>query len=250
MKIISERHILLLLVALLLDGCGSHVKISRMSSNDVIENEYASFSPPDGGWYYTNDPWVLQAEGKAQFARIENDAIKGASYTIDFKTWPFGWLPDPVYFDKDTDYPTILKDEDMTITKRDKEQGVSYKRRWVIYLKGMKCYEGVFSRSQGGIMKDMHSKNYSLTCGYYDKTEGKRILSMSYRYNYAGGSIRHQKDKNTPQADLLTLKQAELGIKQAVKQLVGTIKIKNMDRERMEREGLLHHDKQYEISPY
>jgi len=100
------------------------------------------------------------------------------------------------------------------------------------------------------MMKDIHSKHYSLTCGYYDKKDGRRMLSISYSYNYVGGSLRHQKDEDIPGKDLASLEQAELFLKDAVKQLIGTIRIKNFDRERMEREGLLLHGKQYRISPY
>ena len=39
-------------------------------------------------------------------------------------------------------------------------------------------------------------------------------------------------------------------LKQAVKRVVDSIEIKNLDRERMEREGLMHYDKKYEISPF
>lgn len=231
-------------------GCGPHVKTSYISPHDVIENEYVSFSPPDGGWYYTGQLWVIQENGKAQFARIDNDSVNGATYQMDVETWPFKWLQRHDFFDKDSKYKTILNDEEMELNDNDREQGIGYVRQWIAYVHGMKCSEGVFSRSRGGVYKDIGSKNYGVCCGYYDKREGKRILCISYIYNYAGGSIRHQKDADVPQDKLPTVRDVELRLKRDVKQLIGSLRIKNMDVERMEREGLLHHDKEYAISPY
>jgi len=237
-----------LLVLLLLGGCGSHVKVTNLKPHGVIEKDYLAFSA-NPEWYFTGEPWVLQADGKAQFARIHSDP-NGATYTINIEAWPFNWLPWKELFDKNAVYETVLKDEDMVFSDSAKEQGMTYKRLWTSYVQGLKCTEGVFSRSPVGMMRGMSSKNYSLTCGYYDKSEGKRLLHLSYRYSYAGGSLRHQKDANTPQNKLITLKQAELGLKNAVKQLIETIKIKNFDRERMKREGLIHVGEFYEISPF
>lgn len=41
-----------------------------------------------------------------------------------------------------------------------------------------------------------------------------------------------------------------MGLKQAVKKIVATLQIKDMDRERMQREGLLYEGKDYVISPF
>jgi hypothetical protein len=51
-----------------------------------------------------------------------------------------------------------------------------------------------------------------------------------------------------PHSQLLICDQAELKI--AVKKLISTLEIKTLDRERIEREGLMHYDQHYKISPY
>jgi len=99
-------------------------------------------------------------------------------------------------------------------------------------------------------MASVANKNYGIACGYYDIDEGKRILDISYRYNYAAGNIRMQHDKDTPKSELLTQLQVETILKEAVKRVVDSIEIKRLDRERMEREGLMHYDKKFEMSPY
>lgn len=241
-----------LLVLLLLGGCGSHVKSTQLSSQDLMANEYIAFSPPPlSGWYFRGKPWVLENNGKEQFATLNDDSSKGVTYEIEIQTSSYAkGTRTKKYFNKNSKYHQILRDEDMELDENEREHGISYVRGWVNYVQGLKCTGGVFSRSPIGMMKGMSSKNYSFSCGYYDKVEGKRILSVSYSYRYAGGSTRHQKGANTPQSELISLKQAELGLKQAVKQLVSTIKIKNLDSERMEREGLMHYDNQYEVSPF
>ena len=90
--------------------------------------------------------------------------------------------------------------------------------------------------------------------GYYDKIEiendGKRILRVTYKYNYASNKSRLQKDLNLKRDELLTKQQAEDGLKEALKELVKTIKIKNFDRERMEKEGLMHYDKEFKSTKF
>jgi len=244
-------YVILGMFILSLNGCGSHVKIVELTYQDTLENKYISFNQPVSGWYVLgNKLWTTQAEGLTQWLRLYKQP-KGASYTLEVETSSYSdGLRTKKYFNKNSKYRQILYDKDMELDKNEREQGIGYTRSWVNYVQGLKCTEGVFSRSPVGMMRGMSSKNYSLTCGYYDKSEGKRLLHLSYRYSYAGGSLRHQKDANTPHNKLITLKQAELSLKNAVKQLIETIKIKNFDRERMEREGLIHVGEYYKTSPF
>jgi len=246
------NFISVLLFMIFLAGCAGSTKLYTYDGHRGLENVYISFTPPQGWYTYEENPWkVSQSGDKAQWVHLHNNSIKGARYDMDVETNPY---IDGTYtrklFNEHANYYTVFKDEDMELDDNDKEQGIGYVRDWINYVQGMKCSQGVFSRSPVGMMKGMSSKNYSFTCGYYDKVEGKRILSVSYSYRYAGGSVRHQKDANTPQNELISLEQAELGLKQAVKRLVSSIKIKNFDRERMEREGLMHYDKRYELSKF
>lgn len=247
----SRLYIAALLSIALVSGCAGGPKLYVYDGHRIVENTYISFTPLQGWYTYKENPWhVSQSGEEAQWVYLNNNSIKGATYEIEVDTWPFKWKPYKGYFDRNAEFKKVLKDEDMKLDDNDREQGIGYVRQWVSYIQGLKCTEGVFSRSPVGAMKGTGSKNYSLTCGYYDKVEGKRLLHISYSYIYAGGSVRHQKDADTPQSELISLEQAELGLKQAVKQLISTIKIKNFDRKRMEREGLMHYDKYYKISPF
>lgn len=158
-------------------------------------------------------------------------------------------MPIKILFDGNGDVEARNKRSE-NLSENDKEQGISYKRAWTDYVNGLRCSGRVFSRNFGGSLYQATTKYYSITCGYYDKSEGKRLLIIDYRYSYAGGDSRLEADVGTKRSDLLTMQQAEDGLKQAVKQLVSTIKIKNFDRERMEREGLMHYDKEFELSEF
>lgn len=71
-----------------------------------------------------------------------------------------------------------------------------------------------------------------------------------YLYNYSSGNTRLQKDKDLKREQLVTRVQAENGLKQAVKKLIRTIKIKNFDRDRMQKEGLMHYDKEFKSTKW
>ena len=215
-----------------------------MTKGEPLESRYVSYQAPDSDWK------ISKNSDPSSWSSGISSQQKGASYTIQIANYPLSDADNLQYFNKDAEYVQTSKDEDMKIGSIEKEQGIGYIRNWTSYAMGLKCAEGVFSRSQGGLMTPISNKNYSLLCGYYDRTEGMRLLSIRYRYNYAGGTVRHESDKNTPQEELLTLDQAELGLKQAVKKIVATLKIKNVDWERMQREGLVYVGKEYEISPY
>ncbi len=249
------RNLLLMIVVFLFTGCLGSPFIP-MTKDEVIENKYILFNPPNNKWYkyYKPTRWKKSRSipEQSQWFTMGNNSYQGTNYDIEIETNPFSLTPIDILFDKDGDYEASTKaDRDSEYIKnRNKEQGITYDHDETQYLKNMKCLGSVFSRS-GGI----YSKNYSITCGYYDKSvkenNGKRILRIGYTYNYASGYYnRLQKDKGVPDSELLTTKQAEDALKQAVKELVKTIKIKNFDRGRMEKEGLMHYDKEFKSTKW
>lgn len=242
MNVVIKIAFLNLVVAFLVACSGSHYR--HVADGELIQSRYVSYQAPDVNWKI----------GKKQDSNHWSSGIisqqNGVSYTIQIANYPLSDADNLQYFDKSAVYVQTLKDEDMKLTANDREQSIGYVRNWTSYAMGLKCIEGVFSRSHGGLMASISSKNYGLSCGYYDKTEGRRLFVLRYRYNYAGGPVRHEADKDTPREELLTLEQAEMGLKQAVKKIVTTLQIKNMDRERMQREGLLSEGRDYVISPF
>jgi len=61
------------------------------------------------------------------------------------------------------------------------------------------------------------------------------------------GQSRLQGDEDKKRNELFTQSEAEKELKEAVKAVIGSLHIKNFDKERMEREGLIHEDKIYEL---
>jgi len=152
-----------------------------------------------------------------------------------------------IFFDKDADYETLPSNTDGSpkLMLDQYYKHIIYSRKWerITYLDGLKCI--------GDMYIGIGSKSYEMYCGYYDKTTGKRILRITISYD---SPVFSQKRLNqnmiVKTGDAPSVQPVENLLKQAAEQLIGTIKIKNMDRERMEREGLMHHGKTYEISPY
>jgi len=150
-----------------------------------------------------------------------------------------------VFFDSDANYEILPRNSDgvpklMTIN----QYGTAvYNKKWekISYINSIKCLDTVYMGRT--------SKHYKIICGYYDKDKGKRILKITFDYD---GFIRKNYDweKISKTGDIPHIQPVERLLKQAVKQLIGTIKIKNLDRERMEREGLMHYDKRYELSKF
>lgn len=247
------KNMFLIFTVILLTGCGTKVKKVPVDNQDTLESKYVSFRAPTLDWYlYDDKKWAIQGNGKAHMINLYNRSKKGTSYTIGVDAYPFKWMSIDILFDKDGDYEArdkYLKNTPETLAQN-KEQGISYDKDWITYINGLKCTGGVFSRNHGGTLYSATTKNYSITCGYYDKTEsendGKRILRIAYKYSYANDKSRLQTDSNLKREELLTKQQAEDGLKQAVKELVKTIKIKNFDRKRMEKEGLMHYDKEFQ----
>ncbi len=167
----------------------------------------------------------------------------GTTYDIDIYTEAYGnWRG--ILFDKNGD---VEKERERERTnpfniKRDKEQGITYKKKQIQYVKGLKCRAIVYSRNFGGSYYNGTSKNYIINCGYYDKTikkgDGKRMVRIGYRYIYGGTT---KENKNKPNR-----LEVENNLKDAVKKLISTLKIKNFDKEKMIKEGLYHPDKKYE----
>ena len=228
---------------LLISACGSS-PFRHLVEDEVIESRYVTYIAPDTSW-------EVSKSRRSDYSSANIYApLKGVLYHIEVVNLPFKEKANILYFDKNAEYVQILKDEDMKLTANDHEQGIGYARNWTSYVKGMKCIEGVFSRNGGGMMASITSKNYGVSCGYYHKTEGRRWFRIGYRYNYAAGPVRHQHDKNTPQEEFLTLEQAEMNLKLAVKRIVESLQIKDVDWERMAQEGLLHEGKEYTLSPF
>jgi len=249
------RYILILILSLgILSGCGSPYRHIR--TNDIIESKYITHgAPKDLSWEiiqtYNRDTWKAK-QGTPGFTNWSTP-----NATLDIHIVSLDYFLIPTLFDKNGDYEArrkYLKNTPETLAQN-KEQNITYDKGETQYVLGMKCLGTVFSRGYGGSLYDATSKNYSITCGYYDTTEpknnGQRALRIEYSYQYANPqNTRLQKDKDLKAAQIPTSKDIEDYLKAQVKQIINTIRIKNFDRQRMEKEGLMHYDKKFKSTKW
>ena len=228
-------YITLISMLFLLTACGSPFR--QVKPSEVLESKSLSIVVPDTNWEVDKEYSTREYNYKRHSLRLINfdENIQFSIYTNSYHK---GWQDE--LFKKDGHY----YDSDITkeiFSKNDKDTGLTYKKGWITYVKYLKCTGGVFSRGFGGSYYSGGVKFYSIMCGYYDTTEkkngGKRMLNIDYRYTH---------NTKKPQE----AKQREQTIKKAVKKAISTLKIKNIDIKRMEKEGLMHYDKEFKSTKW
>ncbi|TMX47411.1 hypothetical protein [Vibrio sp. Hep-1b-8] len=234
-----------LLILIFVSGC-SGGKYFYLTDADVIENPYIVFNPPKQDWYlYKDRDWNILHEGKStedtaiQWIWLSN--VNPSILDVTFSTDNYISPEDDYYFnsDFDEDYGRYFTEPDFL--KTNKIQGITFEEMWTTYIKGIHCSAGSYLQGIGGSYAPTGSKTTSIKCGYYDKTisdnDGMRRISIRYTINFYASTSDEQKIEN------------ERYLKDAVNQIVESIKIKNLDVERMEAEGLMFYDKEFELDP-
>lgn len=234
-----------LLILIFVSGC-SGGKYFYLTDADVIENPYIAFNPPKQDWYlYKNRDWRVLYGGTSS----ENSAVQWIGLSnvnpsimnLRISTDNYISLEDDYYFnsDFDEDYGRYFTEPDFL--KTNKIKGITFKEMWTTYIKGIHCRVNSYLQGIGGSYAPTGSKTTDISCGYYDRTisdnDGMRMLSIRYIINFYASTSDEQKIEN------------ERYLKDAVNQIVESIKIKNLDVERMEAEGLMFYDKEFELDP-
>jgi hypothetical protein len=235
-------------VTLFFNACSYTSPYRATKLNELIQDKHISIHAIDDSWKidkeYNGHSWIHGLP-------VLYKTYSGFSYEIDFRTYPYRdgeiykvlFNKNAQYWDSDT-IPEVYDEID-------KEQGINYKKGWSTYIKGVKCLGSVFSRNFGGTAYSATSKNYNILCGYYNKQEGKRLLEISYRYYGGMGDTELQTDKDdNTKEKYLTPQEVEAQLKQALKETLKTLKIKNFDKEKMLKEGLYHPNKEFESTKW
>lgn len=236
-KIIS--YIFLVCVVFLFTAC-SGSPYRQVKPNETLESKDLSCIVPDMNWEVDKEYSTAEYNNKRHSLRLIN-----FDENIQFSIYSYHYLGgggfEEELFKKDGYYYDTDIDGQRAFDENDKETGVTYAKSWITYVNGLKCTGGVFSRGFGGSYYSGGVKFYGFACGYYDTTEtkndGKRILNVDYRYTH---------NTKKPQEAI----KREQTIKQAVKKAISTLKIKNIDKERMEKEGLMHYDKEFKSTKW
>jgi len=226
-------NILLISALFLFTACGSPFR--QVKPHEVIESRALSVVVPDTNWKipkgYNKEKYKNKTALPYIYHIIEN---------MQFSIYTYHYMGGVKFFKKDGNYSDSDVEKDV-FDETDKEQGITYKKSWITYVNNLKCQGGVFSRGFGGSYYSGGVKFYGIRCGYYDTTEtkngGKRYLEIDYRYTH--------NTKNPKET-----KYRERIVKEALKKAISTLKIKNIDIPRMEREGLMHYDKEFKSTKW
>lgn len=146
------------------------------------------------------------------------------------------------FFIKSFDYEKLAQDvlARPDIVANMKERGVSYSKKYVDYIGGLKCGTDVESSN---LAIGVGSKRYYTVCGYYDINGAKKRIDIFYNYTYTHRDTKFEADKTS---STITPQAMQQQFKQDMKAIFDSLIIHDMDRERMSKEGLLH-DKKYDV---
>ncbi len=238
------RHLLLLFGILFMAGC-AHSGIDLKPNEKLSTQSYSMLITGDGWWTGQKpEERMLKFQGTSDrlwFNRhIPNMMSEDVGITVS--------IPERLkestekFLIKNFDYEKwaqeVLVRPDIVANM--KERGISYKKKYIDYIGGLKCGTDVESAN---IALGVGNKKYYTVCGYYDKAGAKKRIDIFYNYTYAHNGTKYDGDTKS---STVTHEAMQRQFKQDIKAIFDSLVIHDMDRDRMSKEGLLH-DKKYEI---
>lgn len=238
------RQLFLFFVALFTNGCIHHVNVLELKPYTKLSSPSISAqtpsSRPDTPW----EAWRIDSEGSIQLWRhLPNMMSEDVSISVS--------IPDRLkkstekFFIKNFDFEKwgkeVLSRPDIVANM--KERGISYSKKYVDYIGGLKCGTDVESSN---IALGVGSKRYYTVCGYYDSIGAKKRIDIFYNYTYTHSGTKYDSDN---QSSSVTPEAMQSQFKEDMKAIFDSLVIHDMDRERMQKEGLLH-DRKYEIQEW
>lgn len=137
-------------------------------------------------------------------------------------------------------------EKNISINKKTKyyneEYGIKYDKVFINYIDGVRCR--TFPRKES-YQKDyehnltINTKEFDTYCSYYNFSGDGKLLWVNYLYNYSFES-EFFKGIKKPELRIEILKDIEIEFKQNMKEIFDSIQLHDMDRERMQKEGLLY----------
>jgi len=119
------------------------------------------------------------------------------------------------------------------------ERGVNYYKDYVDFISGLKCVTSVESQN---IAEGIGNKRYQSRCNYYDKQALLKLIYIDYRFYYTFDRTKFQGSDN-PSLARYRFEEIQQQFKHDMKEIFDSMEIYDMDRERMEKEGLLYNKK-------
>lgn len=119
------------------------------------------------------------------------------------------------------------------------ERGVNYYKNYIDIIGGLKCMTTVESQNMAD---GIGSKNYQTSCNYYDKQGLPKHIHLDYRFYYTFDRTKFE-GGDDPSLVRHRLEEIQLQFKKDMKEIFDSIEIYDMDRDRMQKEGLLYNEK-------
>jgi len=247
------KKIIYLFVVTLFVACSP----SRIYFNKdtVFENYLLKLHPPIGRFYDYVDGFRTFGKGWESI-RLTNLDISGAKYDVDLDVKELDGEPQRLqyyqkYFIPSFDWDEYFNQQLVTYAKAHEEQNMKFYEQEINYFRGLKCKQVSFSRA-GGYGFGFARKNYSLQCGYYTTTGKKVGLSIVYIYSASisdNSPYKMSKDVNY-KGKYYPIKVVEDDFKQRIKYMIDSIELKNIDIERMKKEGLYYEGREFKSSTW
>lgn len=138
--------------------------------------------------------------------------------------------------EKNTDLEQIVKKAPMSDweVKNNAERGVSYVKKYVDNIAGLKCMTRVES---GNIAFGIGRKSYQTNCNYFDPNGNPKLVHFDYHYVYTHKGTKYESDT---QSSSISPEAMQTQFKQDMKAIFDSLVIHDMDRAKMQNEGLLH----------
>jgi hypothetical protein len=235
----SRLIVFSLFFLLAITACSSAKRVG-VTAEDHFSSPYIAFHAPDANWYVYDSEWHINESKTSYSKKIFNNQASNGSSSIEVSSFT---KVASYFFEADHDYVKHFEAYQNSAEQIElrREQGIDFYKAEVLYFQGMRCTNSAFSRSYGGSAYSASSKNYTLACGYYHKSEGRRMLLISYRYYGASDASTHLvKSGDALQPSSKPISDAEIRLKSDLLQVLATIELKDVDWQRMQDEGLIH----------
>ena len=238
------RNIIFLVSVLFLVGC-STVKVYELTPDLKLTSQSVDIDAPPSSYGIFWEAWYLTSvKNNIQlFRHIPNMMSEDVRITVR-TVQPSSIAKTDMLHKNENDameeYEKNYKLSDWE-KKNNAERGVTYVKRYVDFIGGLKCATRVESSN---IAMGVGSKSYQTNCNYFDNQNGAKNIHFDYTYTYTHSNTKYDTDKSS---SIYSAQTMQLQFKQDIKAIFDSLVIHDMDREKMSKEGLLY-DKKYDVN--
>lgn len=240
------RNIILFITMIIFGGCIQHSNDIELKPLAQLSTPSISVQTPESFPKIPWEAWYLFSEKHIQLHRhLPNMMSESVNMTVS--VIPHNEIANDylLYKNKSNQMEERYKNFKMSDweKKNNAERGVKYVKIYIDFIGGLKCGTRVESSN---IALGVGTKSYQTNCTYFDSQGGAKNIHLDYRYTYTHSGTKFDGDTKSSSVTPEAMSQQ---FKQDMKAIFDSLVIHDMDREKMNREGLLH-DRKYEIQEW